>query len=60
MVWWTAWISQMKPPVVTVLIITSTVGQAKFASQWTGAVMERKIVLMEVMKRDAVSVKLAF
>ena len=50
----------MKPPVVTVQIITSTVGQAKFASQWTGAVMERKIVLMEVMKRDAVSVKLAF
>jgi hypothetical protein len=46
----------MKPPVATVQIITSTVGQGKFASQWTGAVMERKIVLMAVMKRDAVSV----
>jgi hypothetical protein len=45
----------MKPPVAIVQIITFTVGQARFASRWTGAVMERKIVLMAVMKRDAVS-----
>jgi hypothetical protein len=57
MVWWTAWTSQMKLAVVTVQIITFTVGQARFASQWTGAVMERKIVLMAVMKRDAVSIQ---
>jgi len=56
MVWWTAWTSQMKPPVATVQIITSTVGQGRFASQWTGAAMEREIVLMAVMKRDAVSI----
>lgn len=46
----------MKPPAATVQIITSTVGQGRFASRWTGAAMERKIVLMAVMKRDAVSV----
>jgi hypothetical protein len=46
----------MKPPVATVQIITSTVGQGKFVYRWTGAAMERKIVLMAVMKMDAVSI----
>lgn len=59
MVWWTAWTSQMKLLVATVQIITYTVGQGSFASRWTGAVMERKIVLMAVMKRDAVSINWA-
>jgi hypothetical protein len=57
MVWWTAWTSQMKPAVAIVQIITSTVGQARFASQWTDVVMETKIVPMAVMKRDAVSMQ---
>jgi hypothetical protein len=55
MVWWTAGTSQMKPAVTTVQITTFTVEWARFASQWKDVVMERKIVLMVVMRRDAVS-----
>jgi hypothetical protein len=53
--WWTAETFQMKPAVATVQITTSTVGQAKSASQWKDAVMGRRIVLMAVMRKDAVS-----
>jgi hypothetical protein len=55
MVWWTAETSQMKPAVATVQITMSTVEQARFAFQWKDVVMERTIVLMAVMRKDAVS-----
>lgn len=55
MVWWTAGTFQMKPAVATVQIITSTVEQAKSASQWKDVVMGRVTVLMAVMRKDVVS-----